>query len=179
MAEKKNIENEIENELKNEANVLQGNNIDEEFVDAFESENSNARIIDSEKVFLTKYPVQRGKPSVVNGKSIENYAVGFMVTINGEKIPHVMHLRAKGGGENGAKLLNNVMSCKGEHKLEIVKRSMRDSKTNQVNHIYSMQVSGTTDEGYLLVSPLEPLFTVDKSIFANFKTMLLHRGCIE
>ena len=182
MAEKKNFENEIENELKNEANILPTedyNDLDDEFVDAFGSESSNSRTMDSEKVFTTKYPVQKGKPTYSNGKEYQNYAVAFRITINGEKRPMVILVRAKGGGEKASSLLDSVMSSKGDHKLEIVKRTMRDTQTNRVNHIYSMQVSGVTDEGFPLSCPLDPAYQADKSIFANFRIMLQNRGDIE
>lgn len=182
MAEKKNIENEIENELKNEANVLlteNYNDVDEYSVNAFGEENSMAHITSTEKLFTTKYPVQQVNVPGANGVVYENYAVAFLVTIGGNKVRQVLRLRAKGGSKASRELMNIVMSVPGEHKLEIIKRTMRDNSTGQSNHVYSMQVSCMTDDGFPMVSPLEPVGVSDKAVWENFKKQLIARGDIE
>ena len=176
MAEKKINEEIKETKLNKEAAVLPEvtyNDADEYNVDAF-GETKIASNIEDEKEFVTKYPIQCANE---NGKVY--FAVAFLVSIGGKKIPQRFRLKGKGGGKDANKTVQDVLDAPGAHNLEVVKRCIRDSNTNRSSVFYSIQTSCVTDEGFKMVAPLEPSFPSDKAIWENLKRQLIARGDIE
>lgn len=178
--------NNVKEEIKKEADVkeelkVSGNEIeDEENVSAFEDEeDKNSRSLSqTERLFTTKYPVQTIQREV-RGVMVDNYAIAFLVSINGQKVRNVLRIKTNNkGGENLRSLMKVVMASPGAHNLEILKRTFKNS-SNETTSIYSLQVSCLTDDGVQIVCPLEPVGVADKAIWENLKRQLIARGELE
>lgn len=132
----------------------------------------------AEKIFKTKYSVQKTNYISANGDIRDNYAVAFLTQINGVKFKNVLRVTPrKKGGNNLRDIMRLIMEVPGEHKLEIVKTTNRSD--TGTNIIYSMRVSCLTDEGVPFVCPIEPVGVSDKAIWENFKRQLIARGELE
>lgn len=178
MAENKK-NNAAEKEIEAAPTVNENVYVDEYSVSAFDENESNGTVLEGEKLFETKYKIQKTQVIGANGNVYDNYAIAYLVSVAGTQQRQIIRIRPKGGSKTLIQNMSLIMSIPGDHKLEILKRSMRDSKTGAVTHLYSMQVSCKTDEGVSFVCPLEPVATADKAIWENFKKQLVARGDLD
>ena len=146
MSENKN--NNVKEEIKKEADVKEELKVsgieieDEENVSAFDDEeDKNSRSISqTEKLFITKYPVQTIQRDV-RGITVDNYAIAFLVSIGGQKVRNVLRIKTNNkGGENLRSLMKVVMASPGAHNLEILKRTFKNNASGDTTTVYSMQV---------------------------------------
>lgn len=152
---------------------------DEYNISAFD-ENTEPEVFgtSAEKVFKTKYSVQKTNYISANGDIRDNYAIAFLTQINGTKFKNVLRVTPrKKGGNNLREIMKLIMETPIEHKLEIVKTTNRSDTGTSI--IYSMRVSCLTDEGVPFVCPIEPVGVSDKAIWENFKRQLIARGELE
>ena len=186
MSEKNNVKEEVKNnvvdESKNEQKIIENEVVDEYAISAFDDDeaDSGVSISTSEELFVTKYPVQKVSRPDGKGGAYENYAIAFITHIGGNACRNVLRICPnKKGGKALRSIASTIMSAQGEHKLEILKRTFRDNKTNATNSVYSMQISCLTDEGVPFICPLTPVGEADKAIFELFKKQLIARGDIK
>lgn len=185
MEEKKNaVKEEKVNEVKAEekvkavSEIKEGEYEDEYNVSAFDDSESGGAGSSTQKVFTTKYSIQKTPYTMASGEIKDNYAIAFLTSINGTKIKSVLRITPrKKGGSNLQEVMKLIMSTPGEHKLEITKTVNRSD--NGTTIIYGMQASCLTDEGVPFICPLEPVGVADKAIWENFKRQLAARGDIE
>ena len=169
----------VEKEIGSSATVNENVYVDEYSVSAFDENESGGTVFEGEKLFETKYKIQKTQVMGANGSVYDNYAIAYLVSVACKQVRQIIRLRPKGGTKPLIENMKLIMSIPGEHKLEILKRSMRDSKTGAVTHLYSMQVSCNTDEGVSFVCPLEPVAAADKAIWENLKKQLVARGDLD
>lgn len=169
----------VEKENVTSPTVNENDYVDEYSLNAFEDASIAGVFHTSEKLFVTKYPIQSAEVVDEKGTKHMNYAIAYLVSINGGQKRQKFRVRPKGGSSVLIEDMKTIMSTPGPHPLEIVKRTMRDSKSGAITSTYSLQASCVTDDGVRFVCPLEPVFTPDKASWENFKRIRIARGDID
>ena len=132
---------------------------------------------ESETIYHPRLEVfKRSKPTK-NGKVIDVYAIGMIVTMGGKDLELRVDLAPSAGGKAGYDMLAMIFGDLNRYPLEIVRTvtTFNDEKITR----YTLQVTGSDDSGASISCPLVPAFSGGRVVINNIISVLRSRGEVK